>query len=31
MNLTNERVKLLQELILKWNHSQEAGRVQAQA
>jgi DNA-binding transcriptional ArsR family regulator len=31
LNLTNERAKLLQELILKWNHSQELGPVQAQA
>jgi DNA-binding transcriptional ArsR family regulator len=31
LSLTNERTKLLQELILKWNHSQEVGPVQAQA
>jgi DNA-binding transcriptional ArsR family regulator len=31
LNLTNERSKLLQELILKWNHSQEVGPAQAQA
>ncbi len=30
LNLTNDRAKLLQELILKWNHNQ-VGTVQAQA
>jgi DNA-binding transcriptional ArsR family regulator len=31
LNLTNDRAKLLQELILKWNHNQEAAPIQAQA
>ncbi|TMI48660.1 winged helix-turn-helix transcriptional regulator [Candidatus Bathyarchaeota archaeon] len=31
LNLTNDRAKLLQELIVKWNHNQEVGPVQAQA
>jgi DNA-binding transcriptional ArsR family regulator len=31
LNLTNDRAKLLQELILKWNHNQELRPVQAQA
>jgi DNA-binding transcriptional ArsR family regulator len=31
LNLTNDRGKLLQELILKWNHNQELRPVQAQA
>ena len=31
LNLTNDRAKLLQELILKWNHNQELQPVQAQA
>ncbi len=31
LNLSNERAKLLQELILKWNHNQELHPVQAQA
>ena len=31
LNLTNDRAKLLQELIVKWNHSQEVSPVQAQA
>ncbi len=31
LNLANDRAKLLQELILKWNHNQELGQVQAQA
>ncbi|TMI22459.1 winged helix-turn-helix transcriptional regulator [Candidatus Bathyarchaeota archaeon] len=31
LNLANDRAKLLQELILKWNHNQELGPVQAQA
>ena len=31
LNLTNDRAKLLQELILKWDHNQELGPVQAQA
>jgi DNA-binding transcriptional ArsR family regulator len=31
LNLTNDRAKLLQELILKWNHKQELQPAQAQA
>lgn len=31
LNLTNDRAKLLQELILKWNHNQELQPIQAQA
>jgi DNA-binding transcriptional ArsR family regulator len=31
LNLTNDRAKLLQELILRWNQNQELGPVQAQA
>jgi DNA-binding transcriptional ArsR family regulator len=31
LNLTNDRAKLLQELILKWNHNQELQPAQAQA
>jgi len=31
LNLPNDHAKLLQELILKWNHNQEVGPVQAQA
>ena len=31
LDLTNDRAKLLQELILKWNHSQQLQPVQAQA
>jgi len=31
LNLTNERAKLLQELILKWSHNQDVSLVQAQA
>jgi DNA-binding transcriptional ArsR family regulator len=31
LNLSNDRAKLLQELILKWNHNQELSPVQAQA
>src|SRR5437867_8543817 len=31
LNLANDRAKLSQELILKWNHNQELGQVQAQA
>jgi DNA-binding transcriptional ArsR family regulator len=31
LNLANDRAKLLRELILKWNHKQELGQVQAQA
>jgi DNA-binding transcriptional ArsR family regulator len=31
LNLTNNRAKLLQELILRWNHNQELQPVQAQA
>ena len=31
LNLANDHAKLLQELILKWNHSRELGQVQAQA
>lgn len=31
LNLTNDRARLLQELILKWNHNQEVGPIQAQA
>ena len=31
LNLTNDRAKLLQDLILKWKHNQELGPIQAQA
>ena len=31
LNLTNDRAKLLQELIVKWNYNQEVSPVQAQA
>ena len=31
LNQGNDRAKLLQELILKWNHNQELQPVQAQA
>ena len=31
LNQANDRAKLLQELILKWNHNQELQPVQAQA
>jgi DNA-binding transcriptional ArsR family regulator len=31
LNLASDRAKLLQELILKWNHKQEAIPIQAQA
>ena len=31
LNLTNDRAKLLHELISKWNHGQEVGAVRAQA
>ena len=31
LNITNDRAKLLQELILKWNHNQKLQPVQAQA
>jgi DNA-binding transcriptional ArsR family regulator len=31
LNQVNDRAKLLQELILKWNHNQELQPVQAQA
>jgi DNA-binding transcriptional ArsR family regulator len=31
LNLTNDHAKLLQDLILKWNHNQELGPVQTQA
>ena len=31
LNLTNDRAKLLQDLILKWNYNQELQTVQAQA
>jgi len=31
LNNTNDRAKLLQELILKWNHNQELQPVHAQA
>ena len=31
LNLANDRAKLLQDLILKWNHDQELGPIQAQA
>jgi DNA-binding transcriptional ArsR family regulator len=31
LNQANDRAKLLQELILKWNHSQDLSAVQAQA
>ncbi|HWY27987.1 MAG TPA: winged helix-turn-helix domain-containing protein [Candidatus Sulfotelmatobacter sp.] len=30
LNLTNDHAKLLQDLILKWNHNQELGPVQTQ-
>ncbi len=31
LNQANNHAKLLQDLILKWNHNQELGLVQAQA
>jgi len=31
LNLTNDHARLLQELILKWNHNQEVSPVRAQA
>ena len=31
LNLANDRTKLLQDLILKWNHNSRLGLVQAQA
>jgi hypothetical protein len=31
LNQTNDRAKLLQELILKWNHNQELQPIKAQA
>jgi DNA-binding transcriptional ArsR family regulator len=31
LNLTNDRAKLLHELISKWNHGQEVGAFRAQA
>jgi len=31
LNLTNERAKLLQELILKWNQNEELVPIEAQA
>src|SRR5213594_3433957 len=31
LNLANDRAKLLQELIVKWNYNQEVSPVQAQA
>ena len=31
LNQANDRAKLLQDLILKWNHNQELQAVQAQA
>src|SRR2546427_8857507 len=31
LNLNNDRAKLLHELILRWEHNQEAGPIQAQA
>jgi DNA-binding transcriptional ArsR family regulator len=31
LNPSNDHAKLLQELILKWNHNREVGPIQAQA